>query len=479
VTSRPPSSASLDRAPDPGAPPRRPFGKRVVELGIATPPQVVAALRLQAQRSAQGLFHNLGQILVEQKVLTPQQVRDVLAGEFYDILACPLCSERYNVARDRAETVTCPADGSPLRPAEQEASIGVAATLRADGSPIGLELGGCRIVELIGKGAMGAVYKAKHLGLSRYVAIKVLSTTSGDPTFERRLLVEARAIARLEHPNIVQVYDVGSEKGYFFMVMQLLGGQTLEDRLAEYGIPEPRQTLEIVNDVAQGLAAAHASGVVHRDLKPGNIIVTEDGRARLTDFGLARLGGAKDDLGDQVVGTPSYMAPEQWLRGPIDGRTDLYSLGVLFYQLATGQKPFEGKSVTDLMEQHVKARPKAPRSVNSSITPGVQAVLGKMMAKSPDRRYPNVPAFLEDLALLLQDKDPKALEDTGRFVRCGFCETANPARSEKCKVCGEALGAAAAEKIDLAVREGEKLCGACGEVSPENRRACPRCGKPL
>ncbi len=476
---RPTSSASLDRVPDPGAPPRVPFGKRVVELGLATPQQVVAGLRLQAERSAQGVFQNLGQILVEQRALNPQQVRDILAGEFYTIMACPVCSERYNVSRDHKGEMSCPADGTTLHPAEEAAGIGVAATLHAGDSPVGLELGGCRIVELIGRGAMGAVYKAKHLGLNRYVAIKVLPSSSRDETFERRLMTEARAIARLEHPGIVQVYDVGCEKGYFFMVMQLLRGQTLEDRIAEFGIPDLRGTLETVNDVAQGLAAAHKAGVIHRDLKPANIIVTEDGRARLTDFGLARLGGTKDELGDQIVGTPTYMAPEQWLRGEIDGRTDLYSLGVIFYQLATGRKPFEGRTVAELMEQHLNVRAKAPRSIDSTLTPGVQAVLGKMMAKSPDRRYPDLPAFLEDLARLLQDKDPKALEETGRYLKCGFCETLNPKGSTQCKVCGEGLGAEATGEIDLAVREGETRCGSCGEVGDGARRACARCGKPL
>ena len=476
---RPSSSASLDRAPDPGAPPRVPFGKRVVELGLATPQQVVAGLRLQAERSAKGIFQNLGQILAEQRVLTPQQVRDVLAGEFYAIMACPFCSERYNVSRDHKEGMACPADGTVLRPAEEAAGIGVAATLRAGDSPVGVELGGCRIVELIGKGAMGAVYKAKHVGLNRYVAIKVLPSSSKDATFERRLMAEARAIARLEHPGIVQVYDVGCEKGYFFMVMQLLCGQTLEDRIAELGIPDLRGTLEIVNDVAQGLAAAHKAGVIHRDLKPANIIVTEDGRARLTDFGLARMGGTKDELGDQIVGTPTYMAPEQWLCGPIDGRTDLYALGVVFYQLATGRKPFEGKTLAEMRELHVNVRAKAPRSVNSAVTPGVQAVLGKMMAKSPDRRYPDLPAFLEDLARLLQDKDPKALEETGRYAKCGFCETLNPTGSTKCKVCGEGLGTSATGELDLALREGETRCRSCGEVGKAGRRACARCGKPL
>src|ERR1043166_5679059 len=282
---------------------RVPFGKRAVELGFATPAQIVAALRVQAERAALGRHQNLGEILVEQKVMTLQQVRDILAEEFYAIMVCPACSERFNVPRDRQGPISCPTDGSPLTSAASGQEIGVVATLRPFEAPAGLELGGCKIVELLGKGAMGAVYKAKQLGLNRYVAVKLLPSSSQDPTFVRRLLVEARAIASLEHPRIVQVYDVGCEKGYFYMVMQLLHGQTLDDRLRGRGAPALRDSLLLVKELAEGLAAAHGAGIIHRDLKPANIFITEDGRARLTDFGLARLGGTKDELGEFVVGT--------------------------------------------------------------------------------------------------------------------------------------------------------------------------------
>ncbi len=458
-----------------------PFGKRVVERGLARPDQIVAALRLQAERSAKGVHHNLGQILVEQRILTPAHVRDLLAEEFYVAMACPLCGERYNVARDRTGPVTCPADGSPLSPAGGEGDIGIAATLRVEtpDTPIGQELGGCRILELLGKGGMGAVYKAKHVGLNRYVAIKVLPTASQDPLIARRLLTEARAIARLEHPNIVQVYDVGSQRGFVFMVMQLLQGRTLEEQLVELGMPDLRDALGLVHDIGQGLSAAHRAGVIHRDLKPANVIVTHDGRARLTDFGLARTGGAPDELGDLVVGTPAYMAPEQWTRGAVDGRADLYSLGVIFYQLVTGRRPFEAATLEELRNLHVKSQPKAPRSINPSVTPGIQAVLSKMLAKSPERRYPDLSTFLEDLALLFQDKDPKALEETGRFLRCGFCETLNPRGATKCKVCGERIGAAAAEPLDLALREGESYCPHCHAVNAAGSRACATCRRKL
>jgi serine/threonine-protein kinase len=444
---------------------------------MATGPQVVAALRLQAERAERGRHQNLGELLVELGSLTPQQVRDVLAEEFYAILECPLCGERYNVPRDRQGRVACPADSVELRPAEKEGALGVAATLRAD-SPIGMEFGGCRILELLGRGSMGAVYKAKHIALNRLVAVKLIAEADQAPDVATRLLQEARAIARLEHPNIVQVYDIGRSEGFLYMVMQLLPGRSLETRLEELRIRTLRESVTLIRDISLGLAAAHDEGVIHRDLKPANVIVTEDDRPRLTDFGLARVGGSTDALSDQVVGTPSYMAPEQWRRGEVDGRADLYALGVIFYQLATGRKPFEAATIAEMMNLHLNEKPKAPRSINPEITPGLQAVLSKMLAKSPARRYPDVKALLTDLELLLHDKDPKALDETGRFAKCGFCETANPPGSVKCKVCGESLTGQSAP-LQLALRPGERRCPTCGEVVRKNARKCGSCRTPF
>jgi predicted Ser/Thr protein kinase len=472
-----PGEASASRSASP------PFGKRLISEGLASGEEVGSALRIQAERAANGVQHNLGQILVEQGILTYQQVRDLLKKEHQTILSCPQCQERYNVPLDRRGSATCPADGARLTGKVEDSQIGVAATISSEAGepagPIGMEIGGCRIVELLGRGSMGAVYKAKHVGLNRYVAIKMIPASSEKDTIVRRLLFEARAIAKLEHPSIVQVYDVGCEKGYFFMVMQLLRGQTLEERLAELGMPDIKDSLSLVADVARGLEAAHGAGVIHRDLKPSNIIVSEDGRARLTDFGLARMGESSDELSDRVVGTPAYMAPEQWGRGPADGRSDLYSLGVILYLLVTGKKPFDGKSVQEIKDQHLSGRARAPRTLNPAVSEGLQAILGKMMARSPDRRYPTTTAFLEDLGRVLRDETPKALEETGRFVRCGFCETPNPAKATKCKLCGESLGPASGGSLEFALRSDERRCPACQEIVLQRARICSRCKRRL
>ncbi len=457
------------------------FGNRLIERGLASREQVAKALRVQAERTARGVLQNLGEILVEQGVLTAAQVQSLLEERKQVIMACPACGERYNVLQSAIDRAICPADGNRLAPNVNATDLGVAATLSAsptaDDAPVGLEIGRCRVIEFLAKGGMGAVYKAKHLALGRYVAIKMIPSASKDSTFIRRLLFEAQAIARLEHPNIVQVYDVGYEKGYFFMVMQFLRGATLQERLAEHGRPPLPEALDIVRDVARGLEAAHAGSVIHRDLKPSNIFVTDDGRVRLTDFGLAFTTEAADELGEFVVGTPGYMSPEQYLAQPVDARSDIYSLGVIFYLLATGSRPFEGATPKELREAQLKGHPRAPRSINPDITEGMQAVLAKMMARLPEKRYKGASAFLEDLDRLIRGEDPVAAVETGRFLKCGFCDSLNPGKAARCKVCGESLSAGPKVELDLALRPGEFLCRGCGAPNPRGARTCSGCLK--
>jgi len=459
---------------------RRRFGNRVIERGLASSDQVAKALRVQAERAGRGVLQNLGEIMVEQGVLSPSQVRSLLEEQEQIIMICPDCGQRYNVRRSASDRAACPADGSRLALTDSAmAQIGVAATLSAkatqDDAPVGLEIGRCRIYEFLGKGGMGAVYKAKHLPLNRFVAIKMIPAASQDPTFIRRLLIEAQTVARLEHPNIVQVYDVGYEKGYFFMVMQLLRGTTLERHLAEYGQPPLPEALDIVRDVARGLEAAHGMGIIHRDIKPSNIFVSDDGRARLTDFGLSLMTESKDDLGGLVVGTPGFMSPEQCLGRPVDGRSDLYSLGIVFYLLVTGSRPFDGDTPLAVRDAQIKSKPRAPRLINPEISDGIQAVLAKMMARSPDRRYGSATAFLEDLERVIQGEDPKALIETGRFIKCGFCESLNRGRATRCKVCGEALSTGPDMELDFGLRAGEFQCLGCGTPNPRGARTCCGC----
>ncbi len=456
------------------------FGEAVISRGLATPDQVSDALREQAELAGKGTFKNLGELLIVKKILTSEQVKSLIHEQDQVIMICPVCAEKYNVLKQWKGQAKCPSDSSLLTEIQTSASVGIAATLGAagdtPGSPIGMEAGGCRIVELIGRGSMGAVYKAKHVGLNRYVAVKLLPSISNDPEMVKRLLFEARAIAKLEHPNIVQVYDVGFQRGYFFIVMQLLKGQTLEERLAEEKqLPVPT-ALEIITDVAQGLAAAHAKGIVHRDLKPANIMLTEDGKARLTDFGLAQDSENPDGREGLIVGTPYYMSPEQWLGHKADERSDLYSLGVILYQMVAGNRPYSGETVNELMHQHLKVVAPSMKHYDSELADGLCAMVKKMIAKPPKKRYPNVPEFLEELKKVSQGEDPDALAEFGQMLKCSFCETFNAVTDKKCKVCNENLGEASAP-LEIAARADEFKCPGCGALNRKGSRVCGGCRK--
>lgn len=458
------------------------FGEAVVSRGLATPDQVADALREQAELAGEGTFRNLGEILVARGVLKNAQVKELLGEQDQVILHCPACREKYNVLRQWVGSAKCPADSALLSDASPRTeSVGVAATLDggpAPGSPIGMEVGGCRIVEVLGKGSMGAVYKAKHVGLNRYVAVKLLPSVSNDPELVKRLLLEARAIAKLEHPNIVQVYDVGFQRGYFFMVMQLLNGETLEARLKSMSKLPVQTALELARDVAQGLAAAHEKGVIHRDVKPANIMLTEDGKARLTDFGLAQDTENQEEAPGVIVGTPFYMSPEQWLGHKADERSDFYSLGVILFLMVSGRHPFQGATVQDLMHQHLKVAPPALSSVDGALSDGLAAVVRKMIAKPPKKRYLNAKELIGDLQRLLRDEDPEALSEFGQMVRCGFCETMNPASEKKCKVCHESLNGGGG-LLEIAARPDEVRCPECSALTKKGSRACSGCRKPF
>src|SRR5215472_9830640 len=191
--------------------------------------------------------------------------------------------------------------------------------------------------------------------------------------------------ARLNHPNIVTIYDAGEEDGVLYIAMELLEGRTLHALLGERRLPL-EQAIDIARQICAGLQFAHGKGIIHRDIKPGNVIVASQGFVKITDFGIARSGEAMTLTG-QVLGTPHYMSPEQVLGKALDARSDLFSVGVILYEMLTGERPFEGQSMTTVMYKIVHETPVPPRAVDTAIHPGLSIVIEKALAKSPELRY--------------------------------------------------------------------------------------------
>ncbi len=261
-------------------------------------------------------------------------------------------------------------------------------------------LGHYNILERIGAGGMGEVYRARDTRLGRTVAIKVLiADVAGDPDRRAQLLQDARAIAALSHPNIAALYEIGEDQGHLFLVFEYVPGETLKNVIA--GRPmNPRRAVDLAVQIADALADAHAEGIVHRDIKPDNIIVTPKGNAKILDFGLATwtAGGADREHAGQAatmtnaaagttLGTVAYMSPEQALGERVDHRTDIFSLGIVLFEMLTGRLPFVGATSTALALQIVQARAPAPSTINPSLPVEFDPIVGKAMAKSIDQRY--------------------------------------------------------------------------------------------
>jgi serine/threonine protein kinase/tetratricopeptide (TPR) repeat protein len=261
------------------------------------------------------------------------------------------------------------------------------------------------ILEPVGSGGMGEVYRARDTRLEREVAVKVLpADTFSDEAARRRFRKEALALSRLNHPNIGTIHDFDSQDGIDFLVMELIPGATLEQRIAGGAIPE-RDAARIGEQVAEGLAAAHEQRVVHRDIKPANIRVTPDGRAKILDFGLARrtpeasgVTTTTETTADEgVAGTLPYMSPEQLRGEPLDGRTDIYSLGAVLYELLTGRRPFPDRSATRLIGSILAEPPERPRALRGSVSAELERIVLKCLEKDPGSRYQSARELAVDL----------------------------------------------------------------------------------
>ena len=263
------------------------------------------------------------------------------------------------------------------------------------------QLGRYEMLSELGQGAMGVVYKARDPLIDRVVAIKTINlglALDEKEEYEGRFYQEARAAGRLNHPNIVTIYDVGKSGNIAFIAMEFLQGSELRDMLREERGMPVSQIVEIVAQVAEGLSYAHQHGIVHRDIKPSNIMLVRDGRIKITDFGIARMpSSAVHTQTGMVLGSPKYMSPEQVLGKEIDRRSDIFSLGVMLYEMLTGTSPFVGENVNAIMYQTLNLVPPATSTLNPEVPDMLNFIVAKALAKGVEDRYQNALDLAKDL----------------------------------------------------------------------------------
>ncbi len=269
-------------------------------------------------------------------------------------------------------------------------------------------VGRYRLLRELGRGMMGVVYLAKDPDLGRDIALKVIQLPQGATeteraSFEQRFFAEARSAARLTHPGIVIVHDVGRDptSGALFMALQLLPGQTLDHLLKSRKRLEWQEALRITRKVAEALEHAHSEGVVHRDIKPANIMILPSGDPKIMDFGIAKIETGRLTATGQFIGTPLYMSPEQAMARPVDGRSDIFSLGSVLYEMLTGVPAFDGESVTKILFQLMSVEPEPPSVRVDSLSPAIDNILRRCLAKDVTQRYPNAQALADDITAVI------------------------------------------------------------------------------
>jgi ribosomal protein L37AE/L43A len=387
------------------------FGKLAVTLGFMAPVDLEKILRLQADLARIGVQRRLGELCLEKKILSREQVLMVLRAQGKRILTCQACRKSYNVHNYRAtETYACrhcQAELSqPTKPVGTDVVDEITASAakapkkesqarpKSDVAPELVRLlPGFEIVKRIGQGGMGTVYKARDLIGGRCVAVKLLAPfLAADEEYVKRFFIEARNLQKLNHPNIVGAYDAGIADDHRFFVMEYVQGPTLEKVMHQKGILKETLALEIVRQVAQALDYAWTHKIIHRDIKPQNLMITADRVVKVCDLGLSK--DVTSDISLTMTGSvncsPPFASPEQaqGLKG-VDIRSDVYSLGVTLFQMLCGELPFKGQSPGQFLIKHVTEKPPHPRKLNPKMAPPVADLILRMLEKDPaDRPMP-------------------------------------------------------------------------------------------
>jgi serine/threonine protein kinase len=346
---------------------------------------------------------------------------------------------------------------------------------------IGKSLGQFRIVDRIGSGGMATVYQAYQPNLDRYVAIKVLPAGNArDPIFVKRFEQEARSVAKLAHPNIVQIHDFGEQDQITYIVMEYVDGGTLKDRLKRpLAVPE---AVNFVIQAAEGLECAHRNGIVHRDVKPANMLLRKDGHLLLSDFGIAKILEGTTHLTrvGTGIGTPQYMSPEQGMGRSVDGRSDIYSLGIVFFHCLTGRVPFTADNPLTITVKHINEPLPVGMLSSEDVPPSIVQVLLQMTAKKPEERYQSTDKVVEALTNALV----AAKLSMPRLYRVGIAQM--PALNEAQGIAvGGVTGSNPSRPSNpstpsvLAQTPAEIVCFRCGASNQHTRNFCTMCGEDL
>ena len=329
----------------------------------------------------------------------------------------------------------------------------------------GRKLGGrYEILYRVGGGGMAVVYKAKDLLLNRYVAIKVMNESlSNDTEFIRRFSREAQAAASLSHPNVVNVYDVGREGHIHYIVMEYVEGPTLKEYIQESGPLPPEEAVYIATQICDALAHAHDNQIVHRDIKPHNILLGYNGRVKVTDFGIARAATSSTiTQTGSVMGSVHYFSPEQARGGVIGEKSDLYSLGIVMYEMVTGELPFDGDSAIGIALKHLQEQAVEPRQLRPDLPDDVNRVILKALEKDPNKRFASARAMMQELQYILHGMD---------LPQPGWVQNAARSRAEEARTeAGSGPGSGGGDCI-----EGAGGHSPCRRENPFPPRTAPSC----
>ena len=327
------------------------------------------------------------------------------------------------------------------------------------------------IQEVLGVGGMAVVYKARCHRLNRLVAIKILKDEHAqDEEFRRRFHAESQAVAMLSHPNIVSVYDVASTGDANYIVMELIDGITLKQYMEKKGILNWKETLHLAIQIGKALEHAHSRGIVHRDIKPHNVMVLKNGSVKVTDFGIARVMSKSNTLTKEALGSVHYISPEQAKGGRVDSRSDIYSLGVVMYEMITGRPPYDGESPVAVAIQHINGGARMPSVLNPNIPGGLEQILMKAMAHDPGNRYDNATAMLYDMDEFRKDPtmlfyyNAAALDDVTKLTQAGAAAASGAAVSAA-KTTAERV----ASRSDHAA--GTRTAASAGTAAAASRRS--------